>query len=88
MYAETSNPRQQNERAVLISPRLKGPYCLRFHFHMLGTTMGSLKVYKKSSSTRTEVFSINGNQGDQWYMAQISLTGAEEFQVIRKRLFD
>lgn len=64
-----------------MSPRLTGPYCLRFHFHMLGTSMGSLKVYKNSGSTNTEVFSINGNQGDRWYMAQTSLTGPEQFQI-------
>lgn len=88
VYAETSRPRVQGERAVLMSPRLTGPYCLRFHFHMLGAAMGSLKAYKNSGSSSTEVFSINGNQGDRWYMAQTSLTGPEQFQVMIKRLFD
>ena len=87
VYAETSKPRVQGERAVLMSPRLTGPYCLRFHFHMLGATMGSLKVYKNSVSSNTEVFSISGNQGDRWYMAQTPLTGPEQFQVITKCLF-
>ena len=48
---------------------------------MLGSTMGSLKVYKKSASSNSVVFSINGNKGDQWYTAQTSLTGPEQFQV-------
>ena len=87
IYVETSKPRVQGDRAVLVSPTLTGPYCLRFHFHMLGFSMGSLKVYKKSASTSTEVFSVNGNRGDQWYMAQTSLTGPEEFQVTMKRFF-
>ncbi|KAL9975855.1 hypothetical protein ACROYT_G013067, partial [Oculina patagonica] len=81
VYAETSRPRVQGDRAVLMSPRLTGPYCLRFHFHMLGTSMGSLKAHKNTASSRTEVFSINGNQGDRWYMAQTSLTGPEQFQI-------
>jgi len=51
---------------------------------MLGTAMGTLKVYKNSGSTSTEVFSVNGNQGDQWYVAQTSLTGPEQFQVMKK----
>ena len=88
IYAETSRPRVQGNRAVLMSPRLTGPYCLRFHFHMLGITMGSLKVYQNSGSTLTEVFSLNGNQGDRWYMAQTSLTGPDTFQVMIKSLLD
>lgn len=54
---------------------------------MLGTSMGSLKVYKNLALTSTEVFSVNGNRGDQWYIAQTSLTGPEQFQVTIKRFF-
>lgn len=70
-----------------MSPRITGPYCLRFHFHMLGIAMGSLKVYKNSASSNTEVFSVNGNQGDGWYMAQTSVTGSGQFQVIKENFF-
>lgn len=81
IYAESSRPRLQGERAVLLSPNLSGPYCLQFHFHMLGTDIDSLNAYKKSGSRRTVIFSVSGNQGDLWYSAQASLTGTEQFRV-------
>ncbi|KAJ7384938.1 Meprin A subunit beta [Desmophyllum pertusum] len=55
IYAETSRPRVQGNRAVLMSPRLTGPYCLRMHYHMLGTSMGSLKVHKRSGSSSSVI---------------------------------
>ena len=81
IYAESSKPRVPGNRAVLLSPRLRGPYCLQLHLHMLGTSMGSLNAYKNSGSRRTKIFSFSGNRGDQWYTVQSSLTGAEQFQV-------
>ena len=81
IYAESSRPRLQGERAVLLSPNLSGPYCLQFHFHMLGTDIDSLNAYKNSGSRRTVIFSVSGNQGDLWYSAQASLTGTEQFRV-------
>lgn len=81
VYIETSNPRREGDRAVLLSPRLTGPYCLRMHFHMLGANIGSLRVYKNSASGNSVVFSVDGNKGDQWYSAEYSLTGPEQFQL-------
>ena len=81
IYAESSRPRLQGERAVLLSPNLSGSYCLQFHFHMLGTDIDSLNAYKNSGSRRTVIFSVSGNQGDLWYSAQASLTGTEQFRV-------
>lgn len=83
IYAESSQPRVEGDRAVLLSPSLVGPYCLRMHFHMMGTDIGSLNVYKVTTSSRTTVLSTSGNKGDKWYMAQSSLTGSEQFKVIK-----
>nr|XP_058973356.1 MAM and LDL-receptor class A domain-containing protein 1-like isoform X1 [Pocillopora verrucosa] len=80
VYIETSTPRRKGDRAVLLSPRLKGPYCLRMHYHMLGVNIGSLRVYKNSASGNSVVFSVDGNRGDQWYSVEYSLTGPEQFQ--------
>ena len=82
IYAEASNPRRQGDRAVLLSPTMTGPYCLQMHFHMLGTNIGSLNVYKIAGSSKTTVLSTSGNKGDQWYLIQTSLTGSGQFQVI------
>ncbi|CAH3027830.1 unnamed protein product, partial [Porites evermanni] len=81
IYAESSQPRVEGDRAVLLSPSLVGPYCLRMHFHMMGTDIGSLNVYKITASSRTTVLSTSGNKGDKWYMAQSSLTGSEQFKI-------
>ncbi|XP_068697308.1 uncharacterized protein [Montipora foliosa] len=81
IYAETSSPRVPGDRAVLLSPYLSGPYCLRLHFHMLGTDIDSLNAYKNSGSQKTVIFSTSGNKGDQWYTAQTSLTGTEQFRI-------
>lgn len=81
VYAEASKPRKGGDRAVLLSPLLRGLYCLRLHFHMLGTNIGSLNAYKLSGSRKTAVFSISGNKGDQWYEVHASLTGDETFKV-------
>lgn len=88
IYAETSQPRAPGDRSVLLSPRLMGPYCLRMHFHMMGQDIGSLNVYKITGSSKTTVLTTSGNKGDQWYMAQSSLTGSEQFQVIKNSLFN
>ena len=55
------------------------------HYHMLGVNIGSLRVYKNSTSGNSVVFSVDGNKGDQWYSAEYSLTGPEQFQVMMSK---
>ena len=55
------------------------------HYHMLGVNIGSLRVYKNSASGNSVVFSVDGNRGDQWYSAEYSLTGPEQFQVMMSK---
>jgi hypothetical protein len=44
--------------------------CLQFNHHMYGATMGTLDVLVNG----TNVWSLSGDQGDQWNYAQVSLS--------------
>ena len=81
-YVETSFPVVQGDSAILISPAidvssLPSPG-LSFQYHMLGNDMGTLNVYAESpagSGNLVNVFTLSGNQGNAWNLAEIPLTG-------------
>ena len=71
MYYETSSG--YHPAPVMISEcldisSLNSP-ALRFHYHMLGSSMGTLDV----SINGTSVWSISGDQGTNWNLAQVDL---------------
>ena len=72
MYIETSYPRRPGDNAKLHSPlvRFTGRMCLRFFYHMYGSTIGRLNVM---IGGRT-VFSASGNKGNRWIGASITTT--------------
>jgi len=67
MYIEASSPRQRGDNAKLeLSVSGSGAVaCLKFYYHMYGSSMGTLKVY----SGYSVVFSLSGNQGSSWRQA-------------------
>ncbi|XP_071487939.1 scavenger receptor cysteine-rich domain-containing protein DMBT1-like [Diadema antillarum] len=78
MYIETSSPRSPGQDARLTSPAQyrNGPQCLKFWYHMYGSTINSLNVYKSASITPSSndlLFSLNGARGNTWYEAQINI---------------
>jgi len=80
VYMESSSPNYSNKRAILISPcfDLSGTdYAqVSFKYHMYGaSTMGSLKleISTDNGSTWTTLWSKSGNQGNQWYTAELNL---------------
>ena len=81
MYIETSSPRVRGDYAKLNSPLLtfSGNMCLRFFYHMYGTTIGKLSVI---ISGRT-VFSASGNKGNMWKEASIPVSGISGMKVVR-----
>ncbi|XP_035827621.1 MAM and LDL-receptor class A domain-containing protein 1-like [Aplysia californica] len=74
LYIEASN-RSPNDTAVLSSPqiRLSTTSCLSFYYHMYGSTMGTLQVYKRNGVNRYQVFQRNGDQGNMWVRAEVPL---------------
>ena len=51
--------------------------CLTFWYHMYGSGMGELNVYVKAvTGTLGKVWSLAGDQGDEWKMAQSTLVSS------------
>ncbi|XP_066300036.1 MAM and LDL-receptor class A domain-containing protein 1-like [Branchiostoma lanceolatum] len=86
MYLEASAPRQQGDKAWLLSEAFQtGPpaRCLRFWYHMFGNGIGTLKVWMQKSSTQLdEMWSLSGDQGDQWQQAFITLRSDQTYTLI------
>ena len=75
MYIETSS-RRQGDKARLLSPQMPKARakCLQFWYHMYGSSIGYLTVYKKTgSSVGTQIWRLSGNQGDEWLVAQVNV---------------
>ena len=79
MYIETSSPRVNGDNAILESPLLtfRGNMCLKFFYHMYGSTIGSLRV-KISNQT---VFTAVGEKGNKWIEAAITLSFIGKYKV-------
>ena len=68
--------------SILLPPLFSGmelgaDACLHFKYHMYGFHVRELKAYVESSQggslkSRWELFSITGNQGNEWHHAQIN----------------
>ncbi|XP_013402242.2 MAM and LDL-receptor class A domain-containing protein 1-like, partial [Lingula anatina] len=72
MYIETSNPRQPNDAARLISPVLtmQGQVCINYWYHMYGSTVGAFNVFVLSGGKKTALLNLRGNMGNQWRQGQ------------------
>ncbi|XP_072266114.1 MAM domain-containing glycosylphosphatidylinositol anchor protein 1 isoform X6 [Pyxicephalus adspersus] len=93
MFIEASKPRRAGDRARLISPmynvtvakiKPKAPsYCISFYYHMYGRHIGYLNVLLRTmNSGDTPVWSLSGNNGNKWQLANIQINPARPFQVI------
>ena len=75
MYVDASS-RKRGDKARLLTPTMpktRGK-CFEFWYHMYGSAVGSLKLYKKTGqSVSTRIWSRSGNQGDEWLAAQVSV---------------
>ena len=78
MYIESSSPRKMNDTALLVSPLIKSTKTctMRFYYHMYGEHIGTLNVYKKVGSTKTVLWSNNGDNGNKWIKKTIDLSAS------------
>ncbi|MEM9821076.1 MAG: S8 family serine peptidase, partial [Bacteroidota bacterium] len=80
LYTEASTPNHPNRTAILGSPCYDFSNALSaslsFQYHMFGAAMGSLnlEVSTNGGSSWTNVWSLSGNQGNQWNAATVDLT--------------
>lgn len=91
-----ANKKAVGSSARLVSPAIQRthsftqPSCLRFWYSMYGKHMGYLNVYATTtdtiptSTTLSEaamIWSLNGDQGDGWKMAEVAIDMANDFVV-------
>ncbi|XP_078334103.1 MAM and LDL-receptor class A domain-containing protein 1-like [Crassostrea virginica] len=86
-YIETSAPRRRGQKAQLLSasqaPTGISGKCFKFWYHMYGRTVGTLNVYvSKNVSSSNLLWTLSGNQGNQWKPAQLSVTSTQSFNLI------
>ncbi|XP_062615614.1 MAM and LDL-receptor class A domain-containing protein 1-like [Saccostrea cucullata] len=86
MYIESSSPRAPGDTAILSTGFVRfataQERCLKFFYHMYGSTVGSLKVfYKGINISKTVAFSRSGNQGNNWIKAKIDIPAVQNLQI-------
>ena len=81
MYTETSHPRVANDKAKLLSPKLRfsGAMCLQFAYHMYGSGMGTFNVYVHG----VKRFSKKGDQLNTWHEEKIDVNVAGGMYTVR-----
>jgi hypothetical protein len=70
--------------AILLSPQIaKGPKCVSFWYHMLGTKIGALNVYAYDGKAFAKpIWTRSGSSGKtSWQLGQITVPSANPFQV-------
>ncbi len=78
MYIESSSPNNPSLTAILNSPcfdltNLSNPE-LVFNYHMYGASTGTLEIeVSDNGGTWTSIWSLSGDQGNNWDNAQVSL---------------
>lgn len=89
IYIETSSG-SNGHKARLESPTLTGStqYCLDFYYHMYGSTIGSLKVYAKTTSLGSALWTQSGTKGNQWLLGQVPFSTAVDAKVMFSLVFD
>ena len=83
MYAEGSSPARTNDIARLISAEMPASEkrCMSFWYHMYGSSMGSLRVFKTENGVETLLWEKSGDQGNQWLEGKTNFTSKSPFKV-------
>ncbi|KAI8780792.1 MAM and LDL-receptor class A domain-containing protein 2, partial [Biomphalaria glabrata] len=85
MYIETSNPRVPGDVARMLTPVYPATdgRCLKYWYHMYGSSMGTLAVYLRDVRGNDLLLDNKvGNFGNQWLLAQVDLISLTPFQVV------
>ncbi|KAH3887683.1 hypothetical protein DPMN_011701 [Dreissena polymorpha] len=76
IYIEASSPRVLNDTARIVSAAITSTSskCLHFWYHMYGTHVNTLNVYKMvGTGLGTPVWTRTGTRSDQWYNANVDI---------------
>ena len=83
MYIETSSPRTRGQKARFVSP-MRQPTtgsCFAYWYHMYGSTIGSLTLYRQSNGARNLLWTRSGGQGNVWRMGMQTVSSSSNYQV-------
>lgn len=88
VYIESSAPRRRGDKARIDSPSYPATTgtgsCLTFWYSMYGRNIGALNLYLRqgtSSQLRTPIWTMSGNQGNKWRVAQTTINSALAFRL-------
>jgi hypothetical protein len=85
LFIEGSSPIETGFKAILEStlflPTPSYGICLDFWYHMYGTGIGSLNVYLNISNASSLIWTQNGNKGNMWKNAQVTIISAKYFRI-------
>ena len=92
IYTEASNPRDPGDIAIIYSEliditNISNPE-LNFYSHMYGADMGNMDIELIEGINSTNIFSLSGDQGDQWVQHSIPFTASSniiQFKIIGTR---
>mgnify|MGYP000273671658 CR=1 len=89
MFIETSRPRRNGDKARFESeefqPTGSSGRCLKFWYHMYGSSIGGLNVWMSSNGSTGQIWTLSGNQRqDKWFYAQAPVRSANVYQVCRR----
>ncbi|XP_065054237.1 MAM and LDL-receptor class A domain-containing protein 2-like [Rhopilema esculentum] len=74
--------RKKGYKARLLSPIIKVPQlCLSFYYHMLGSHLGSLNVYKFDSKAGVLLWNETEDLGDRWNFVEIDIESSRAFEI-------
>ena len=84
LYVETSSPARTGDKARLVSTEMAASEktCMSFWYHMWGSYMGSLKVFKVENGKTSLLWEKSSDQGNQWHEGKVNITSKTKFKVI------
>ncbi len=79
IYFETSDPVVSGDEAILVSMEIDFDEnvheTISFYYHMYGASMGTLYLEQNTSGSWSSLWSLSGNQGNQWLNTSVDLSG-------------
>ncbi|XP_063032459.1 MAM and LDL-receptor class A domain-containing protein 1 [Melospiza melodia melodia] len=90
LYLESSEPRQFQDKAVLLSPLFNpsahGTCAFRFHYHMFGKEVYKLSVFQRTVSNAKGwlLWYKFGNQENRWIRQTLFISSSKPFQILVK----
>ena len=84
---EGEDSRRTGFKARLTSALISAPeVCFTFFYHMLGSHIGALNVYKLQGTGKQLIWNQSKSARDDWYHANIYITTKKAFQVAQLHL--